>query len=143
VKNVNANDAFISVTDDQFEAALKDKALTKTKPSTIAVGADPKEVVFSFEGTEEEFHKQFPKEEEPPPPLEKVQAITSKSVPQKIQKAREVSGLQVAYFYQVTHNGEIIEEGELPQAKDRWELLELKEEGYVLKGKMPPDFRVK
>ena len=141
MKNVNTTDKFISVTDDQFEAAIKDKALTKTKPSTIAVGADPKEIVYSFEGSEEEFLQQFP--EEAPPVLEKVQAITPKSVPQKIQKAREVSGLQVSYFYQVTHNGEIIEEGELPQAKDRWELLELKEEGYVLKGKTPPDFRVK
>jgi hypothetical protein len=35
----------------------------------------------------------------------------------------------VSYFYQVTHDGEIVEEGELAQAKDRWELLELKERG--------------
>ena len=132
MKNVNTNDAFISVTDDQFEAALKEKALTKKKPSTIAVGADPKEVVFSFEGSEEEFRKQFPKEE-PPPTIEKVQSITPKSVPQKIQKAKEVSGLRVPYFYQVTHDGEIVEEGELAQAKDRWELLELKNEGFPIK----------
>jgi len=131
VKNVNTTDKFISVTDDQFEAALKDKALTKKKPSTIAVGADPKEVVFSFDGTEEQFNQQFPEEVKEPPAL-KVQSITPKSVPQKIQKAKEVSGLQVKYFYQVTHNGEIVEEGELPQAKDRWELLELKEEGFVV-----------
>lgn len=126
MKNVNTTDKFISVTDDQFEAALKNKALTKTKPSTVAVGSDPKEIVFSFEGSEEEFSKQFPKEEPPPPTLEKVQVMPPKSVPQKIQKAKEVSGLQVKYFYQVTHDGEIIEEGELAQAKDRWELLELK-----------------
>ncbi len=133
MKNVNTTDKFISVTDDQFEAAIKDKALTKTKPSTIAVGADPKEIVYSFDGTEEQFNGRFPEKKEDPPPLEKVQAITSKSVPQKIQKAKEVSGLQVSYFYQVTCDGEIIEEGELPQAKDRWELLELKEEGYLKK----------
>lgn len=128
MKNVNTTDKFISVTDDQFEAALKNEALTRTKPSTVAVGSDPKEIVFSFEGSEEEFFKQFPKDE-PPPTIEKVQAMPPKSVPQKIQKAKEVSGLRVQYFYQVTHNGEIIEEGELPQAKDRWELLELKEVG--------------
>jgi hypothetical protein len=133
VKNVNTNDAFITVSDDQFEAALKDKALTKTKPSTIAVGSDPKEIVFSFEGSEEEFHKKFPKEEPPPPTIEKVQAMPPKSVAQRIQKAKEVSGLQVQYFYQVTHDGEIIEEGELPQAKDRWELLELKNQGFPIK----------
>lgn len=133
MKNVNTSDKFISVTDDQFEAALKNKALTKTKPSTIAVGSDPKEIVFSFEGTEEEFLELFPKEAPPPPPLEKVQAMPPKSVPQKIQKAKEVSGLQVQYFYQVTHDGEIIEEGELPQAKDRWELLELKNQGFPIK----------
>jgi len=132
VKNVNTNDAFITVTDDQFEAALKFNALTKTKPSTIAVGSDPKEIVFSFEGSEEEFHKKFPKEE-PPPTIEKVQAMPPKSVAQRIQKAKEVSGLQVQYFYQVTHDGEIIEEGELPQAKDRWELLELKNQGFPIK----------
>lgn len=131
MKNVNTTDAFISVSDDQFEAALKDKALTKTKPSTIAVGADPKEIVFSYEGSQEDFNNQFPKAKEPPV-LEKVQSIKTKSVPQQIQKAKEVSGLQVKYFYQVTHNGEIIEEGELPQAKDRWELLELKEEGFTI-----------
>lgn len=133
MKNVNTNDAFISVTDDQFEAALKDNALTKKKPSTIAVGADPKEIVFSFEGSEKDFNDKFPEKKEAPPPLEKVQSITTKSVPQKIQKAREVSGLRVNYFYQVTHNGEIIEEGELAQAKDRWELLELKNEGFPIK----------
>jgi len=132
VKNVNTNDAFITVTDDQFEAALKFNALTKTKPSTIAVGSDPKEIVFSFEGSEEEFRKKFPKEE-PPPPIEKVQAMPPKSVAQRIQKAKEVSGLQVNYYYQVTHDGEIIEEGELPQAKDRWELLELKNQGFPIK----------
>ena len=131
MKNVNTDDAFISVTDDQFEAALKDKALTKTKPSTIAVGADPKEVVFSYAGSQEDFNNRFPKKKDPPA-LEKVQAMPPKSVPQKIQKAKEVSGLQVKYFYQVTHDGEIVEEGELPQAKDRWELLELKEEGFVI-----------
>jgi len=128
VKNVNTTDAFISVTDDQFEAAIKDNALTKKKPSTIAVGSDPKEVVFSYEGSQEEFNTKFPKVKEPPP-LEKVKTMPPKSVPQKIQKAKEVSGLRVQYFYQVTHDGEIVEEGELPQAKDRWELLELKEVG--------------
>jgi hypothetical protein len=138
VKNVNTNDAFISVTDDQFEAALKQNALTKKKPPTVAVGADPKEVVFSFDGSEEAFNKQFPQKKEDPPALEKVRSITSKSVPQKIQKAKEVSGLQVTYFYQVTHDGEIVEEGELQQAKNRWELLELKEQGYVLTDPIPP-----
>jgi hypothetical protein len=131
VKNVNTNDAFISVTDDQFEAALKDNALTKKKPSTIAVGSDPKEVVFSYDGSQEEFNNKFPKAKETPT-IEKVQSITPKSVPQKIQKAKEVSGLQVQYFYQVTHDGKIVEEGELPQAKDRWELLELKKPGFVI-----------
>lgn len=129
MKNVNTNDAFISVTDDQFEAALKDKALTRTKPSTVAVGSDPKEIVFSFGGSSEDFFNKFPEEKVTPPTLEKVQAMPPKSVPQKIQKAKEVSGLRVQYFYQVTHDGEIIEEGELAQAKNRWELLELKEVG--------------
>ncbi len=128
MKNVNTKDAFITVTDDQFEAALKDHALTKKKPSTISVGADPKEVVFSYDGSQEEFNNKFPKAKEPPT-IEKVQSITPKSVPQKIQKAKEESGLKVSYFYQVTHDGEIVEEGELRQAKDRWELLELKEVG--------------
>ncbi len=132
MKNVNTNDAFITVSDDQFEAALKERSLTKTKPETIGT-ADPKEIVFSFEGSEEEFHKKFPKEEPPPPTIEKVQAMPPKSVAQRIQKAKEVSGLQVQYFYQVTHDGEIIEEGELPQAKDRWELLELKNQGFPIK----------
>ena len=131
MKNVNTTDAFISVTDDQFEAALKDNALTKKKPSTIAIGSDPKEVVFSFEGSAEDFFKKFP-EKVTPPTLEKVKAMPPKSVAQRIQKAKEVSGLRVQYFYQVTHDGEIIEEGELPQAKDRWELLELKEVGFVI-----------
>ena len=131
MKNVNAKDAFISVTDDQFEAALKDNALTKKKPSTIAVGADPKEVVFSYDGRQEEFNTKFPKVKEQPT-IEKVQAMPPKSVAQRIQKAKEVSGLRVQYFYQVTHDGEIIEEGELPQAKDRWELLELKKPDFVI-----------
>ena len=131
MKNVNTNDAFISVTDDQFEAALKDNALTKKKPSTISVGVDPKEVVFSYDGSQEDFNTKFPKAKEPPT-IEKVQAIKPKSVPQQIQKAKEVSGLRVNYFYQVTHDGEIVEEGDLPQAKDRWELLELKEVGFVI-----------
>jgi len=133
VKNVNTNDAFISVTDDQFEAALKENALTKKKPSTFSVGADPKEVVFSFEGSQEDFNNKFPEKKKAPPPLEKVQSIKTKSVPQKIQQAKEVSGLRVSYFYQVMHNGEIVEEGELAQAKDRWELLELKSEGFPIK----------
>jgi len=133
VKNVNTNDAFISVTDDQFEAALKEKALTKKKPSTIAVGADPKEVVFSYEGSAEDFFLKFPEEKVTPPALEKVKAMPPKSVAQRIQKAKEVSGLQVKYYYQVTHDGETVEEGELAQAKDRWELLELKNEGFPIK----------
>lgn len=132
MKNVNTKDAFISVTDEQFEAAIKAQALSKKRPSTVAVGTDPEDVVFSFDGTEEEFNEKFPEVLDDPPALEKVQSITSKSVPQKVQKAKEVSGLQVSYFYQVTHDGEIIEEGELTQAKDRWELLELKKEGFVL-----------
>lgn len=132
MKNVNTKDAFISITDEQFEAALKAEALSKKRPSTVAVGTDPEDVVFSFDGTEEEFNEQFPEVLDDPPALEKVQSITSKSVPQKVQKAKEVSGLQVSYFYQVTHDGEIIEEGELSQAKDRWELLELKKEGFAL-----------
>lgn len=129
MKNVNTTDAFISVTDDQFEAALKDNSLTKKKPSTMAVGSDPAEVVFSFEGSAEDFFNKFPEEKVTPPALEKVKAMPPKSVPQKIQKAKEVSGLRVQYFYQVTHDGNIVEEGELLQAKDRWELLELKDVG--------------
>jgi hypothetical protein len=125
VKNVNTTDAFINVTDDQFEAALKQKALTKKKPSTVGLATDPADVVFSFEGTKEEFGAQFP-EKETPPPLEKVKAF-QQSVPSKIQKAKEMSGLKVEYFYQLTHDGEIVEEGELLKAKDRWELLELKD----------------
>ncbi|MCK5319660.1 MAG: hypothetical protein KAJ55_17235 [Anaerolineales bacterium] len=133
MKNINTSDAFISVTDEQFELALKEKALSKKKPSTVAVGTNPEDVVFSFDGTEEEFNKSFPEVLDDPPTPEKVVSLhTPKSIPQKIQKAKEVSGLQVNYFYQVTHNGEIIEEGELAQAKDRWELLELKKEGFVL-----------
>jgi len=125
VKNVNTTDAFINVTDDQFEAALIAKALTKKKPSTVGLATDPADVVFSFEGTKEEFAAQFP-EKETPPPLEKVKPF-QQSVPSKIQKAKEVSGLKVQYFYQLTHDGEIVEEGELLKAKDRWELLELKD----------------
>lgn len=125
MKNVNTTDAFINVTDDQFEAALIAKALTKKKPSTVGLATDPADVVFSFEGTKEEFAAQFP-EKETPPPLEKVKPF-QQSVPSKIQKAKEVSGLKVQYFYQLTHDGEIVEEGELLKAKDRWELLELKD----------------
>jgi hypothetical protein len=125
VKNVNTTDAFINVTDDQFEAALIAKALTRKKPSTVGLATDPADVVFSFEGTKEEFGAQFP-EKEKPPPLEKVKQF-QQSVPSKIQKAKEVSGLKVQYFYQLTHDGEIVEEGELLKAKDRWELLELKD----------------
>ena len=125
MKNVNTTDAFINVTDDQFEAALKGKALTKKKPSTVGLATDPADVVFSFEGTKEEFGAQFP-EKETPPPLEKVKAF-QQSVPSKIQKAKEMSGLKVEYFYQLTHDGEIVEEGELLKAQDRWELLELKD----------------
>lgn len=124
MKNVNTKDAFINVSDDQFEAALKQNALTKKKPSTVSLETDPADVVFSFDGTQEEFFEQFP-EEQPSPQLEKVKPF--QSVPSKIQKAKEVSGLRVSYFYQVTHDGEIVEEGELLSAKDRWELLELKE----------------
>ena len=125
MKNVNTTDAFINVTDDQFEAALIAKALTKKKPSTVGLATDPAAVVFSFEGTKEEFAAQFP-EKETPPPLEKVKPF-QQSVPSKIQKAKEVSGLKVQYFYQLTHDGEIVEEGELLPAKARWELLELKD----------------
>ncbi len=125
MKNVNTTDAFINVTDDQFEAALVAKALTKKKPSTVGLATDPADVVFSFEGTKEEFGAQFP-EKETPPPLEKVKPF-QKSVPSKIQAAKEVSGLKVHYFYQLTHDGEIVEEGELLKAQDRWELLELKD----------------
>ena len=125
MKNVNTTDAFINVTDDQFETALVAKALTKNKPSTVGLATDPADVVFSFEGTKEEFGAQFP-EKETPPPLEKVKPF-QKSVPSKIQAAKEVSGLKVHYFYQLTHDGEIVEEGELLKAADRWELLELKD----------------
>lgn len=126
MKNVNTTDAFINVTDDQFEAALKEKALTKKKPSTVGLATDPADVVFSFEGTKEEFTAQFP-EKETPPPLEKVKPFQQSSVPSKIQAAKELSGLKVKYFYQLTHDGEIVEEGELLKAQDRWELLELKD----------------
>jgi len=126
VKNVNTTDAFINVTDDQFESALKEKALTKKKPSTVGLATDPADVVFSFEGTKEEFTAQFP-EKETPPPLEKVKPFQQSSVPSKIQAAKELSGLKVKYFYQLTHDGEIVEEGELLKAQDRWELLELKD----------------